>query len=265
MPLLISLPSSEQAKGEILAPVLPLVGTSSGSLAEQGINLRVRGALGDEVVMRVRAPAASYWREYVLEQYEGQAWRRLTHPARGLSPIATGITIDDEVGPGIATLAQTFYIQRQLSIDVPLSYPVKELYFPARQLTLVDTGTVRAPYSLRAGVNYAAVSVVRDTSAAHLRAALPLPLNSNDIATDTALPAGVPRRVKDLADQVTAGKATSYDKTVAIADYLRTHYRYSLDTPRLPAGADAVDRFLFVDKVGFCEQFASALNGDVEE
>jgi hypothetical protein len=37
------------------------------------------------------------------------------------------------------------------------------------------------------------------------------------------------------------------------------HTQYSLDIPPLPPGEDAVERFLFVDKVGFCEQIASSL------
>jgi transglutaminase-like putative cysteine protease len=65
--------------------------------------------------------------------------------------------------------------------------------------------------------------------------------------------------VRELADQLAASGTTEYDRVTAIADYLRTHYRYSLDTPRLPSDTDAVDQFLFVDHVGYCEQFASAL------
>ena len=35
--------------------------------------------------------------------------------------------------------------------------------------------------------------------------------------------------------------------------------RYTLDVPALPDRADAVDQFLFVDKVGFCEQIGTSL------
>jgi hypothetical protein len=115
---------------------------------------------------------------------------------------------------------------------------------------------VHAPYRLRGGVNYAAVSAVRDTSPQALRQAGPVTASPRD---DLALPAGIPGRVKQLADRLAAGHATEYDRVAAISDYLRGNYRYSVDTPRLPSGADAVDQFLFTDHVGFCEQFASAL------
>ncbi|HEV3232434.1 MAG TPA: transglutaminaseTgpA domain-containing protein, partial [Candidatus Dormibacteraeota bacterium] len=257
VPLLVSVPLDQQNPAEVLPAVLPLVGTAPQTGAEGEINLRIRGRLGDEVVMRVRAPAASYWRAYVLEEYRTQSWARLSHRAGSLPPVATHIQVADENTDQGPSLPQTFYIQRPLAVDVPLSYPVRELYFPARQLTLVETGTVRSPYSLRPGVTYAAVSQVRDTSATRLRQAAPV--DTGSYAVDLALPASLPARVRRLADTLVAGRTTEYDRVTAIADHLRAGYRYSLDTPRLPAGADAVDRFLFVDRVGFCEQFASAL------
>ena len=57
--------------------------------------------------------------------------------------------------------------------------------------------------------------------------------------------------MRALADRLVEGRATEFDRVTAVADHLRANYRYSLDTPRLPAGADAVDRFLFTDHVGF--------------
>ena len=257
VPLLVSIPLGQES-GEVLPAVLPLVGTAPEG-GESGINLRIRGRLGDEVMFRVRAPAASYWRAYVLEEYRGQEWGRVLHPARPLPPIATNIPVDGEtttIGPG---LPQTFYIQRPLPAEVLVSYPVRELYFPARQLVLTSTGTVHAPYGLRRGVNYAAVSQVRDTSAERLRALGPVTDAGRQGAdADLEVSRNVPRRVYDLAQRLAGDKPTEFDQVQAIGDYLRTRYRYSLDTPRLPAEADAVDRFLFVDRVGFCEQFASA-------
>jgi transglutaminase-like putative cysteine protease len=255
VPLLVSIPLSEKASGEIIPAVLPLVGTSPEGDSDGVINLRVRGRLGEEIVFRVRAPAASYWRAYVLENYQGQSWIRVAHPARSIPPVSQNLPVRDEntaVGPG---LPQTFYIQRPLPTDLLISYPVRDLYFPAQELTLVDTGTIHSPYSLRKGVNYSAVSQVRDLSPAALRAAGPLSGETEDID----VPQTVPRRVKDLADRLAAGQPTEYDKVHAVTTYLQTNYRYSLDTPRLPSDKDAVDQFLFVDRVGFCEQFASVL------
>ncbi len=45
----------------------------------------------------------------------------------------------------------------------------------------------------------------------------------------------------------------------AIEAWLGSNTRYSLDIPPLPEGADAVEQYLFVDRVGFCEQIGSSL------
>jgi transglutaminase-like putative cysteine protease len=257
VPVLVSIPLSQNATAEVLPGVLPLVGTDPAGGQEGSINLRARGRLGEEVMFRVRAPASSYWRAYVLEKYEGQSWSRVLHPARPIPPVSAGLPILDEItttGPG---LPQTFYIERPLPAEVIASYPLRELYFPASSLVLVDNGTVNTPFGLRKGVNYSGVSQVRDLSPQALRAALPL--TGQEAPADLQVPGSVPARVKQMARQLTAVGDTEYDKVRAVVDHLQQNYRYSLDTPRLPTGADAVDQFLFADHVGFCEQFASAL------
>ena len=66
-------------------------------------------------------------------------------------------------------------------------------------------------------------------------------------------------RVRALAHAITAAAPTTYDKVLAIEEWLRTHTQYSLDIPRLPKGADAVDQYVFVDRKGFCEQIGTTL------
>jgi hypothetical protein len=72
-----------------------------------------------------------------------------------------------------------------------------------------------------------------------------------------SLPSSVPARVGALAQQLDT-RASRYETAEAIAAYLRSHMTYRLDSPVPLPGEDAVDRFLFVDRTGFCEQFASA-------
>lgn len=71
----------------------------------------------------------------------------------------------------------------------------------------------------------------------------------------------VDQRVRDLAAQVTAGAGTDFDRAVALLDWFtgpRSQFRYSLATA--PGnGDDALVEFLTVGRVGYCEQFASAM------
>ncbi len=50
----------------------------------------------------------------------------------------------------------------------------------------------------------------------------------------------------------------TYDKVQAVEQWMTSHVHYTTDIPPLPAGADAVDSFLFGTRRGFCEQISTA-------
>ncbi len=72
------------------------------------------------------------------------------------------------------------------------------------------------------------------------------------------LPASTPQRVRDLAQQLTAGQPTAYDKAAALQAYLRG-FPYSLDVPAPPVGRDVADYFLFDLQRGYCDYYATAM------
>ena len=68
-----------------------------------------------------------------------------------------------------------------------------------------------------------------------------------------------PLQVRQLAESLTAGLDSDYEKAMAIRDHLRFsgEYLYSLTFPI--TDADNVQTFLFQNKTGVCYQFASAM------
>ena len=70
---------------------------------------------------------------------------------------------------------------------------------------------------------------------------------------------GATPRVAALAAQIAGDAPTTYDAIRALESWLGENTKYTLDIPPLPAGADTVEQFLFVDKRGFCMQIASSL------
>ena len=78
------------------------------------------------------------------------------------------------------------------------------------------------------------------------------------LAKYTALPPDMPQRVRDLGRELTADAETPYEKAKAIEDYLKT-LPYSLSIQPPPYDADGVDYFLFEQKAGYSEYFASAM------
>jgi len=65
-------------------------------------------------------------------------------------------------------------------------------------------------------------------------------------------------RISQLAEQITASSPSNYDKSVAIEQYLRTHFGYTLQLPRARP-QDPLANFLFERKQGHCEYFASSM------
>ncbi len=65
-------------------------------------------------------------------------------------------------------------------------------------------------------------------------------------------------RVAALARQVTAPATNNYDRALAIQNYLRDNFGYTLDPPGIEP-ADPIGSFLFKSKQGYCEYFATAM------
>ena len=66
-------------------------------------------------------------------------------------------------------------------------------------------------------------------------------------------------RATALAESVTAGEASTYDKVESLIAWIGTHTHYSTNIPPLAPGQDTVDEFLFGNRTGFCEQISTAL------
>ena len=73
-----------------------------------------------------------------------------------------------------------------------------------------------------------------------------------------ALPPSLSPRVIELAKKITAGRTNAPAKLLAIVDWLRTTHEYTTNLQRNPAIADPLEDFLFEQKAGHCEYFASA-------
>jgi hypothetical protein len=73
------------------------------------------------------------------------------------------------------------------------------------------------------------------------------------------LPEGFSPRISDLANQLSQGLETPYDKAIAITNYLRREIVYTNPLPESPPrGEDSLEWILFDLKQGFCNYYASA-------
>ena len=75
----------------------------------------------------------------------------------------------------------------------------------------------------------------------------------------TQLPDTLPQRVFDLAEEITAGLTSDYQRARAVERFLLDNFTYNLNVPSLPLGRDFVDYFLFEMDEGYCVYFATAM------
>lgn len=65
-------------------------------------------------------------------------------------------------------------------------------------------------------------------------------------------------RLKTLTGEIVSGKKGPLDKAVAIEEYLKKNYGYTLN-PRKGDGINPIEDFLFYTREGYCEQYATAM------
>ena len=237
------------------------------------VDLAVRGRPNHTVVMRVRAAKAALWRGQTFDVWNGRTWtnsdqactvRRSSPCTESLDgPLPIPVPPPTEGGFEFthgSELVQTFYVVKPGPNLVFGAAPISELYFPDRPVYELPDGTVRAGVDVGQGTAYTVVSRPPAVDAAALRRA-----DGNfhgtppAIARRYAAPPVITPRVRDLAQQATASATTTYDKVIALEQWMARNTTYTLDIPPLPRGADPVDQFLFVDRRGFCEQIATSL------
>ncbi len=232
------------------------------------LDTAARGRPDNTVVMRVRASKPGFWRGQSFDLWDGRRWQASGDKTRLVSgdgvidlPEFEGAVIDETA----EEFVQTVYVDKPGPNLVFGATVASKLYFPDRSVLVRADGTIRAGVKLEKGAVYTVISkrpvasVATLTSRTFSPTSAAVGLGKTAQAAYTQLPDTLPSRISTLAASVTASAPSLYEKVRALEAWMGDHTTYSIDTPPLPAGADAVDTFLFDQRVGFCEQIASAL------
>lgn len=123
-----------------------------------------------------------------------------------------------------------------------------------------DISSVHAPSDLGRGDSYTAMSLVSEATDDELRTATTdYPQWTRERYLD--LPVSMDPLVRELAIDIVrdAGANNPLDAARAIEAHLRENYEYSTSMGQPPQGRDRVAWFLFENKKGYCEYYASAM------
>ena len=212
--------------------------------------------LSNTPVFTVQSKVSSYWRLTVLDNFTGDTWTA----SSSYGGFGTDLPGSGGVPPGTRTVVEQFHIQNLDSPWLPVAFnPVSVVgvhdvsYDPSSDSLITSKSTSD-------GLNYQVTSYqyLSTVNTADLEGA-PKLQSSSSLAKYTALPSNVNPQVIALARQITAGKTTEYDKAIALQNYLLSKlFSYSLSPTFDGAGNTALYNFLFVTRVGYCQQFAGA-------
>jgi len=237
-------------------------------------------SLSSMPMMDVTVDEPHYWRAVVLDYYTGAGWIDTTSNSvhlkqdeslpfqsvpyllrheitQNIEMAYNGETVLFAAGQPIATSMEAQMYVTMLPADTQPLISSGAPASPGETLPLGEISILYAPSALREGKTYSTISSVSHASAQTLRrigADYPNWLTRRYLQ----LPEKLPQRVRTLANEITAPYSNPYDKATAIEAYLRKiPYDLSINAP--PAGRDAVDWFLFDNRRGYCDYYASAM------
>lgn len=228
----------------------------------------VRGDLGDEVVMRVRATAPDFWRGQTFSRFDGRRWY-VEEGDDGVRRIGPDIEVppafgdlDSERVP-VDRFVQTFYAEQDLPNVVFAAYRPAQVIIEADVWTRRD-GAIRASTTLPEGSAYTVVSARPRVTADALRGDGHIGARLNVLGLELfdqylTVPPSTSDETRALAAELAEGQASTYDVVLAYEAWMAANVTYDLNAPLPDAGEDAVHDFLFDSRRGFCEQIASAL------
>lgn len=222
--------------------------------------------LGNTVIMDVKSPSGRYWRAVAYDTYTGRRWLSTSDLAQ---PV--------DFGTHVRT--PEFQAREEVTQTITTYYPAGGVIFAAPQPLRVSLGATadlgvveesgddsppvaeitmlhRRGSELRDGQSYLVVSSLSTATVEDLQEA------GTDYPewvrqTYLEVPTTLPDRVRELAQQVTAGATTPFDQAAALEAFLRT-YTYDDQIEAPPPGVDGVDYFLFDSQAGYCDYYASA-------
>jgi len=212
---------------------------------------------GTDLVMKIRSDRARYEQGLVFDHYDHDGWTntRFNQFQNSSSDFST-LTAAQETSRDRD--------RKQIAEDVTAVRPAGALLFAAPQplgaslrLKGDGFGDLRATQVIQPNQLYTSAALESLATAEALASANgPMPASVGQAFLQ--LPPDLPPRIKQLAEQQTAGRGTAFDKAVALEAFLRT-FPFDTETPPPPAGRDGVDWFLFDLRRGYCDYNSSAL------
>ncbi len=225
--------------------------------------------ISDEPVMDVVTAVNRYYQATVMDTYTSQSWELRD---------TVGVDLKKQPPPPpeyearrqivqTVTMRQFTNVLMGAPMPVSVSLPATARIIPvdltpeealsAEEIGPAELGLILSDEVIQPGGSYTITSSISFATADQLR-------NDSTDYTDAIverylqLPDTVPQRVFDLADEIASGYDNPYDIAKAVETYVRG-YKYNDQIPGPAPDQDAADYFLFEEKQGYCDYYATSM------
>jgi transglutaminase-like putative cysteine protease len=241
----------------------PVYSTVYGNSATLG-----RGTpLGPTQIFNVRTPldiptgVRYYWRARTFDTYRDGQWFSNIDTSHDFDPENDDLLTTSSTGRWESNFEVTSVVN-MATLFTPAQPQwvsrTSQVYYVENPDGTLDISTFIADPFIRPGEVYQVKSSVSAPTITELRQAGE---DYPDWVTERylQLPGNISAETRQLAEDITAGLETPYDKAAAITQYLRENITYveTIDGAPQP-GQEVIDWFLFDYKQGFCNYYATA-------
>ncbi len=206
------------------------------------------------LVAYLRSDQPLYLRLQTFDFFDGVRWKK-TNLSSVKKTIPFGGLDLNAIQQGAKILGYDFEAVVQIGNQIPLSAVPTHLNFPSIAVSMDAYGQLKAPGSILPGTSYSAKSAIY-IKGNRVYAEQKSPSNK-DIFLQR--PNSMDNRIALLASEVSEAFMSVEGKSVALEQYLRLNYSYSVESLFNSQGRTPLAGFLFDKKEGHCEYFASAL------
>jgi len=217
-----------------------------------------RPGLSNEIVFYLHADRPIYARGKIFDLFDGRIWEYSGFGNKKLYS-KTGTFDFEEHYHGKGTV-QVYTIKRDLPDFIFSAYKPITLKFPGNVVEKGHALSLRAPDRLQEGTVYSVMSEIEDMNG-RISGGQESPGKEIYVLSGRylQLPRLLSPGVKNLAVSITEDIHDDFGKAMAIEQYLKDTYTYTLDTIFRESQVNPVEEFLFDLKKGHCELFASSM------
>ncbi len=202
----------------------------------------------------VRSDYPLYLRAQIFDVFDGQRWHKSDEANIKVDMPFKGKILKDNVQDSEKRRYEV-EIESYLGDYIALAASPTKLSFPSSSIAMDSYGQLKSPSALLKGTSYSATSHFEFIEQRAFSQDLML-----NVIDYRQLPSDLNVKIADLAKTLTAGSNSQLEKALVLEQHLRDNYEYSLTSVYQSQGITPLDDFLFNNKKGHCEYFASALS-----